>query len=518
MKMEETSGSHAFQLKIKELIEAESERDLLFQYLRDYQTNHEVSKFVDCLGSVVSHPHRVVLFDQVRPFIQPSQQALYNQLIPSLPSKKMRSIHFDRQGSESLGFSLRGGVEFDVGVFVSKVTSKSWASQKGLKVGDEIVRVNGYNIKRATHSEVIAALSISKIVKLKVRRVGMLPEKTERSDQITWRLVGRNQNHSQVELETSNEVSKETDRKVFVNLQTGKKLGCGIGTGQNNEPGIFILTITNGSLAQKMGLQVGDQILDVNGTNFLNITHDAAVMELKSSSQLTISLRSKKVMDSDALPLEKSKYFLAGADVSSIPKQSPETGENQAICEVNASQDKAPAKSTEDNKDDKGKESLSSNWSFKATSKSERYRGFSVEKKTGDSKGSALQQPHYGQGPWWSKDPYTLFSSRVIDGRTLCKVEIVKDRPLQMLIEGGIGSPLAGRIVVSEIYADGAAQQSGAILKGDQLMMVDGKSMVDISLKSAQDILKEAMTNMDGTEVVRLITAVSPLGNDAEEV
>ena len=60
----------------------------------------------------------------------------------------------------------------------------------------------------------------------------------------------------QVELETSNEVSKETDRKVFVNLQTGKKLGCGIGTGQNNEPGIFILTITNGSLAQKMGLQV----------------------------------------------------------------------------------------------------------------------------------------------------------------------------------------------------------------------------------------------------------------------
>ena len=39
-----------------------------------------------------------------------------------------------------------------------------------LQVGDEIVRVNGYNIKRATHSEVIAALSISKIVKLKVRR------------------------------------------------------------------------------------------------------------------------------------------------------------------------------------------------------------------------------------------------------------------------------------------------------------------------------------------------------------
>ena len=41
--------------------------------------------------------------------------------------------------------------------------------------------------------------------------------------------------------------------------------------------------------------KLGDQILDVNGTSFLNIPHSAAVMELKSSSQLTITLRSKKV-------------------------------------------------------------------------------------------------------------------------------------------------------------------------------------------------------------------------------
>ena len=59
-----------------------------------------------------------------------------------------------------------------------------------------------------------------------------------------------------VQVENSHDSGMETDRKVFVNLQTGKKLGCGIGTGQNNEPGVFVLNISQGSLAEKMNFKV----------------------------------------------------------------------------------------------------------------------------------------------------------------------------------------------------------------------------------------------------------------------
>ena len=59
------------------------------------------------------------------------------------------------------------------------------------------------------------------------------------------------------------------------------------------------------------------------------------------------------------------------------------------------------------------------------------------------------------------------FTHRQIDGRKLCKVEIKKDMPLEMLIEGGIGSPLAGRVVISEIYAGGAADRSGKLITTD---------------------------------------------------
>ena len=41
--------------------------------------------------------------------------------------------------------------------------------------------------------------------------------------------------------------------------------------------------------------QIGDQVIDVNGESFLDVTHSEAVVILKSSRQLTITLRSKEV-------------------------------------------------------------------------------------------------------------------------------------------------------------------------------------------------------------------------------
>lgn len=38
-------------------------------------------------------------------------------------------------------------------------------------------------------------------------------------------------------------------------------------------------------------MQIGDQILDVNGTSFLDITHDEAVGHLKKHKRMTITIR-----------------------------------------------------------------------------------------------------------------------------------------------------------------------------------------------------------------------------------
>ena len=53
------------------------------------------------------------------------------------------------------------------------------------------------------------------------------------------------------------------------------------------------------------------------------------------------------------------------------------------------------------------------------------------------------------------------FTKRQIDGRALRKVEVSKDSPLDIELEGGAGTPLGGKLVISEVFAGGAAAKCG---------------------------------------------------------
>ncbi|XP_073951851.1 harmonin-like [Choristoneura fumiferana] len=82
-----------------------------------------------------------------------------------------------RRASPAFGFSLRGGREYATGFFVSKVEFNSEAHLQGLKVGDQLVSVNGYRVDDAVHGELVHYLASQSRLKLKVRHVGMVPIK-----------------------------------------------------------------------------------------------------------------------------------------------------------------------------------------------------------------------------------------------------------------------------------------------------------------------------------------------------
>ncbi|NXP97856.1 USH1C protein, partial [Vidua macroura] len=63
-----------------------------------------------------------------------------------------------------------------------------------------------------------------------------------------------------------------------------------ISSGPTQKPGIFISNVKPGSLSAEVGLEVGDQIVEVNGVDFSNVDHKEAVRVLKSSRTLTISV------------------------------------------------------------------------------------------------------------------------------------------------------------------------------------------------------------------------------------
>ncbi|CAB1323519.1 unnamed protein product [Coregonus sp. 'balchen'] len=129
----------------------------------------ELPVLVGDLKLVINEPSRLPLFDAIRPLIPLKHQVEYDLLTPKR-SRKLKEVRLDRTHPEGLGLSVRGGLEFGCGLFISQIVKDGQAGNSGLQMGDEIVRINGYAISSCIHEEVINLIKTKKIVSLKVRR------------------------------------------------------------------------------------------------------------------------------------------------------------------------------------------------------------------------------------------------------------------------------------------------------------------------------------------------------------
>ncbi|NXO33549.1 USH1C protein, partial [Locustella ochotensis] len=246
------------------------------------------------LKLVINEPSRLPLFDAIRPLIPLKHQVEYDQLTPKR-SRKLKEVRLDRLNPEGLGLSVRGGVEFNCGLFISQLVKGGQADNAGLQVGDEIVRINGYSISSCTHEEVINLIRTKKIVSIKVRHIGMIPVKSSPDEPLKWQYVDQfvsesGEGKGSVAGLASSGGRDDKEKKVFISLIGTKGMGCSISSGPTQKPGIFISNVKPGSLSAEVGLEVGDQIVEVNGVDFSNVDHKEAVRVLKSSRTLTISV------------------------------------------------------------------------------------------------------------------------------------------------------------------------------------------------------------------------------------
>ncbi|XP_009865094.1 PREDICTED: harmonin [Apaloderma vittatum] len=273
------------------LIDNEAEKDYLYDVLRMYHQSMNLPVLVGDLKLVINEPSRLPLFDAIRPLIPLKHQVEYDQLTPKR-SRKLKEVRLDRLHPEGLGISVRGGVEFSCGLFISQLVKGGQADNVGLQVGDEIVRINGYSISSCTHEEVINLIRTKKIVSIKVRHVGMIPVKSSADEPLKWQYVDQfvSDSGGSVAGLASSGGRDNKEKKVFISLIGTKGMGCSISSGPTQKPGIFISNVKPGSLSAEVGLEVGDQIVEVNGVDFSNVDHKEAVRVLKSSRTLTISV------------------------------------------------------------------------------------------------------------------------------------------------------------------------------------------------------------------------------------
>uniref|UniRef100_A0A8C2T3S1 Multiple PDZ domain protein n=1 Tax=Coturnix japonica TaxID=93934 RepID=A0A8C2T3S1_COTJA len=162
------------------------------------------------------------------------------------------------KGQTGLGLSIVGGTDTLLGaIIIHEVYEEGAASKDGrLWAGDQILEVNGIDLRSATHDEAINVLrQTPQKVRLTVYR-----------DEAQY---------------------KEEDMYDVLMIELQKKPGKGLGlsiVGKRNDTGVFVSDIVKGGIADTDGrLMQGDQILTVNGEDVRNANQEAVAALLKVS-------------------------------------------------------------------------------------------------------------------------------------------------------------------------------------------------------------------------------------------
>ncbi|XP_060623842.2 harmonin isoform X1 [Anolis sagrei] len=545
----ERKVAREFRHKVDLLVDNEAEKDYLYDVLRMYHESMNLPVLVGDLKYVINEPSRLPLFEAIRPLIPLKHQVEYDQLTPKR-SRKLKEVRLDRLHPEGLGISVRGGVEFSCGLFISQLIKGGQADSVGLQVGDEIVRINGYSISSCTHEEVINLIRTKKIVSIKVRHVGMIPVKSSPNEPLKWQFVDQfisdpGEGKSSVAGLASSSGKIHREKKVFISLIGTKGMGCSISSGPTQKPGIFISNIKPNSLSAEVGLEVGDQIVEVNGMDFSKIDHKEAVKVLKSSQTLTISVvagagkelfmteeerqREEYNREMERQELLRQKRLALETNKILKEQQEKEKLRKMEIAKKAAEEEERYRKEIEQIKaeEERFKKQWEEDWGHKEPPKPAKTVVADVHppprpKHRLDLDDNPLDQPAADDDLTGMKlkesqqgfqkyvedfDPYSVFSPDQIMGKDVRLLRIKKEGSLDLAVEGGVDSPI-GKIVVSAIYEGGAADKHGGIVKGDEIMAVNGKILVDANLDEAQAALAKAW--IVGGDWIDLVIAVSP--------
>lgn len=532
-----------FRHKVDFLIENDAEKDYLYDVLRMYHQTMDVAVLVGDLKLVINEPSRLPLFDAIRPLIPLKHQVEYDQLTPRR-SRKLKEVRLDRLHPEGLGLSVRGGLEFGCGLFISHLIKDGQADSVGLQVGDEIVRINGYSISSCTHEEVINLIRTKKTVSIKVRHIGLIPVKSSPDEPLKWQYVDQFVSESGGGRSSlgSPGSQENKEKKVFISLVGSRGLGCSISSGPIQKPGIFISHVKPGSLSAEVGLETGDQIVEVNGIDFSNLDHKEAVNVLKSSRSLTISIvagagRELFMTDRERLAevrqrelqrqeLLMQKRLAMESNKILQEQQEMERQRKKEIAQKAAEENERYRKEMEQivEEEEKFRKQWEEDWGSK-----EQLR--SPKTITAEVHPIPLRKPKYDLGvdPEFDPaddldggtdkrgeqdfrkyeegfDPYSMFTPEQIMGKDVRLLRVKKEGALDLALEGGVDSPI-GKVVVSAVYEGGAAERHGGIVKGDEIMAINGKIVTDYTLAEAEAALQKAWNQGDWID---LVVAVCP--------
>ena len=209
-----------------------ADRDYFFYALKEYNTYKSVAKLMLALNSCLDTPEKLDLLPSIRELIPRHDRKKFDNLAPynrmahplvppapvasgpatdeqarmvpqreegagepsegvEVPPRKpalgtVKVVFLQRLKGENLGFSIRGGRENDLGIFISHVDSFSLAEKSGLLAGDKIVSVNGFSFEDITHQSAALILKSHDKLQISVVSVGHIPGHPHQRKSLIW--------------------------------------------------------------------------------------------------------------------------------------------------------------------------------------------------------------------------------------------------------------------------------------------------------------------------------------------
>uniref|UniRef100_A0A6Q2X8A2 Multiple PDZ domain crumbs cell polarity complex component n=1 Tax=Esox lucius TaxID=8010 RepID=A0A6Q2X8A2_ESOLU len=368
------------------------------------------------------------------------------------------------KGRTGLGLSIVGGCDTLLGaIIIHEVYEEGAAAKDGrLWAGDQILEVNGIDLRVATHDEAINVLrQTPQQVRLSVYR-----DEAQYKEEDLWDAF-----------------------TVELHKQPGQGLGLSI-VGRRNDTGVFVSDIVKGGVVECDGrLMQGDQILSINQEDVRNATQESVAALLKvipeplDNQEIRTVEFTKGPTDSLGIsiaggvgsPLGDVPIFIAMMNPTGLAAQTNKLKMGDRMVSVCGTSTEGMSHS-------------------QAVSLLKNATG-TVELQVVAGGDSTVTGPTQEQTAAGIPGPGLVASSIFQDdmGPPQYKTITLDRGPdgLGFSIVGGFGSPHGDLpIYVKTVFGKGAASEDGRLKRGDQIMAVNGQSLEGVTHEEAVGILK----------------------------
>ncbi|XP_043431972.1 Na(+)/H(+) exchange regulatory cofactor NHE-RF3 isoform X2 [Prionailurus bengalensis] len=233
-----------------------------------------------------------------------------------------RECELSKQEGQSYGFFLR--IEKDTDGHLVRVVEKGSPAEKaGLKDGDRVLRINGVFVDKEEHMQVVDLVRKSGNSVTLLVLDGDSYEKAMKK-RVDLKELGQSRKEPSLNDKKLPPVVKEgaetwTQPRLCYLVKEGSSYGFSLKTVQGKK-GVYMTDITPQGVAMKAGVLAGDHLIEVNGENVEDASHEEVVAKVKSSGGRVMFLLVDE--ETDKLHTEqKTRFRRETASLKLLPHQ-----------------------------------------------------------------------------------------------------------------------------------------------------------------------------------------------------